>query len=113
MGTINEKIDSRTTQEKREFHDDPGRNREAGGKSRSFGNQQERISGADSPRPDFIGDGDPVIGKLVRQLIDDFANQVARKNEQKKQIEAEIVELATKIQEFNSLLEQLEADKKT
>lgn len=106
MGTINEKVDSRTTQEKREFHDDSGRNRNAEDESRSSRNKQKRISRADSPRPDFIGDGNPISGKLLRQLIDEYTNQVANKK-------AEIVQLESRIQEFNALLEQLEANKQT
>lgn len=113
MGRINEKVDSRAAQEKREFHDDSGRDRKTGSESGSTGNQQERIDRADSSRPNFVGDGNPVTGKIIRQLIDEYANQVASKNEQKKQIEAEIVQLASRIQEFNALLEQLETNNKT
>ena len=113
MGRINEEVDPRAAQEKREFHNDSGRDRKIGSEGGSTGNQQERINRADSPRPDFPGDGHPVTGKIIRQLINDYASQVAQKHDQKKQLEAEILQLDSKIEEFNSLLEQLEANKET
>ncbi|MBE9214561.1 hypothetical protein IQ247_18120 [Plectonema cf. radiosum LEGE 06105] len=106
MHTTNEKVDSWSKEARREFEYDPGRNRDARDESGNVGHQQERAGGADSPRPNFIGDGNPVTGKILRQLIDESENQVATKK-------AEILQLESKIQEFNALLEQLEANKKT
>lgn len=113
MGTMNEKVDSRSAQEKRELYDDSRRDRKTRSESGSFGDKQERIDRKDSSRSDFAGDGHPITGKIVRQLISDYTGQVAQKREQKKQVEEEILQLDSKIEEFNSLLEQLETNNKT
>ena len=105
MGTINEKVDPRSAETKCKFHDDSGWNRTAGSESGSNGDKQERIDRAHSSEPDFIGNGDSVTGKILRQLIDESQSQVANKK-------AEILQLESKIREFNTLLEQLEANKK-
>lgn len=106
MGTINEKVDSRTTQEKRELYNDSRRNRKVRSESRSNGSQQERTDRTDSPRSNFIGDGSAVTGGILRQLIEESKSQVAAKK-------TEILQLESKIQDFNALLEKLEANKET
>ena len=113
MGTINEKVDSWTEKAKREFHNDSRWDKNARRESGDSGNQQERVGGTDSSQQDFIRCGGAVTGGILRQLIDEYTNQVAHRNEQKKQLEAEIVQLASRIQEFNSLLEELETNKQT
>ena len=106
MGTINEKIDSRSTKEKRELYDDTRCNRDARRESGNARSQQERTHREDSPRSNFVGNGSSVTGKILRQLIEESQTQVAAKK-------AEISQLESKIQEFNALLEQLEANKET
>jgi hypothetical protein len=113
MVTMNEKVDSRSAQEKRELFYDSRRDRETRSESTCFGNQQERTDRENSPRSDFSGNGYGITGKIIRQLINDYANQVAQKREQKKQVEEEIVQLDSKIEELNSLLEQIETKNKT
>ncbi|BAY86000.1 hypothetical protein NIES267_55060 [Calothrix parasitica NIES-267] len=113
MGTMNAKVDSRPKQEKYDADAHPGREENAGSKSESSRGEYERIGGTDSSGRLLFGDGCAITGGIIRQLIDEYKNQVANKNEQKSQIEAEIVQLNSRIQEFNSLLEELEANKTT
>lgn len=92
---------------------DTGRDSDVGSKSGGIGNQQKRASRADGSQQDFIGDGSSVTGGILRQLINEYESQLVSENELKKQVEAKIVQIESRIQEFTSLLGQLEADNKT
>lgn len=113
MYTKNEEVYTRAKEAGAEIECDPGCHRDVGCESGSIGNQQERIGGTDSSQQGFIGDGSPVTGGILRQLIDEYNNQLAYENERKQQIEAKIVQIDSRIQEFTSLLEQLETNNKT
>lgn len=106
MHTTNEKIFARSEKGESELKHHAGCSGNAGCESGSNGNQQERTDRADSPRSDFIGDGNPVTGGILRQLIEESKNQVAAKK-------TEISQLESKIQDFNALLERLETNKET
>lgn len=108
-----EKIHARSEQTTNQANCDTGRDSDVGCKSGSIGNQQKRASGADGSRQDFIGDGSSITGGILRQLIDEYESQLVSENELKKQVEAKIVQIESRIQEFTSLLEQLEANKET
>ena len=108
MGTINAKVDPRPEQEKYDADFDSGCKENAGIQGQKLRDKYVGIGGKGCPERIFIGDGQSVNGKIIRQLIDEYTRQVAQKHEQKKQIEIEIVELASRIQEFNILLEEVE-----
>lgn len=120
MHKTNEKISARAKETGNQVEYDSGRDRDAGCESRSTRCKQERISRTYSPQSVFTGDGHSVIGGILRQLIQDYTDQLAFKHEEskrleeeKKRVDAEADQLNTKIQEFNTLLEQLEADNET
>lgn len=120
MNTTHEEISTRSEETRSELKLDSRRNRNAGCESGSDGDKQKRISGTDSPQSVFIGHGQSIIGGIIRQLIKDYNNQLAYKRneskrieEEKKRVDAEIVQIDSKIEEFKTLLEHLEANKKT
>lgn len=113
MGTIDAKIDSRSKQEKHNADFDSGREEDVRGKSKSDRSEYVRTRGTDSSERNFSKDRESASGKIVHQLIDEYNHQIARKHEQKRQIEAEIVELSSRVEEFHTLLEELESDEKS
>jgi hypothetical protein len=113
MSVVNEEVFARSAETSGEVECDTGCDRDARRESGYIGNQQERVSRAHGSRPCFIGDRSPVTGGILRQLIDEYTNQLAYENEQKKQIEEKIERIGSRIQEFNILLEELKSNKKT
>jgi hypothetical protein len=108
-----EKTDARAEQTPNKTDCNSGWNSDVGCQSGSTGNQQKRISRADGPRQNFVGDGSSVTGGILHQLIDEYKSQLVAENELKKQVEAKIVQIESRIEEFVLLLEQLEVEKET
>lgn len=106
MHTTNEKVFTRSEERESELKHHSRRSGNAGCESGSDGSQQKRTDRADSSRSNFIGDGSTVTGGILRQLIEESKSQVAAKK-------TEILQLESKIQDFNALLEKLEANKET
>ena len=120
MHTTNEKILARSAERKSELEHNSRRGADAGHESGSLGDKQERANRKNSERQDFLGDGCSISGGIIRQLIKDYVDQLAYKQdeskrieEEKKRVDEEIVQLSSRIKEFKSLLEQLEANNKT
>lgn len=113
MHKTHEKTYTRSEQTANKADCDSRRDSDAGRKSRSIRNQQKRVSGADGTQQCFIGDGSSVTGGILCQLIEECKSQLASDNELKKQVEAKIAQMESRIQEFTSLLEELESKEKT
>lgn len=111
MHTTNEKINARSTEERRKLQPDSGWDIETGSESGRIGDKQERAGRKNSSRPNFIGDGTAITGKILRQLIEDYESQVASKKEQQEKLQAEINKTVCRIDECRDLLKQIEPNK--
>lgn len=109
MGIKNEKVLTRSTQEKCNAHSDPGRSRSVGRESEINGMQQKRNDRKNCSRPDFFGFGQTITGGMLRQLIEEYKDQLATKKDAINRLSSEIERLKVRIEEFESLEEQLGA----
>ena len=113
MSVVDEKVFAWPEETSCKTERDTRCNTDARRESGDIGNQQKRIGGTNGTGQDFVGNGSPITGGILRQLIDEYKNQLAHENEQKKQIEAKIGRIDSRIKEFSSLLEELENNSKS
>lgn len=123
MGITNgEKVDTRREEEERHVHPDTGGNRTTGNQGEISWHQQKRANRTDSKEPSIFGSGSSVTGGMLRQLISDYRDQKAAKqneirrieeekqrlDEQKNRLEDEAKKLQARIEEFESLQKDLD-----
>jgi hypothetical protein len=112
MGRTNAKVDPRSEQEKYNADFDPRWQGNVRSQGEIDGSKYERTCRTDSSQSNFIDDGSPAVGKIVRHLIEKDMDQLAYKEEQKKRLEIEIAEIKRRIEENQSILGQVEASNK-
>lgn len=76
--------------------------------SKLIGNQSQRTNRANSAQPLVLDTGKTIPGGMLRQLISDYRDQVARKQALIEQTENEIDFLQSRIAQFEELAEELE-----
>jgi hypothetical protein len=107
MGNIDGKKDEdsspRTEEEGFYSHTHAGRGGDAGRQSEISWHQQERIDRANCSQSTLLSTREAVTGKMLRQLIGEYREQVAIKKN-------EIQHLEARIQEFEALEKELEGE---
>lgn len=119
MGNIDGKEDkdsgTRAEEERLYAYAHAGRGGNVGCQSQGSGNQQKRIDRENSQKPSIFSFRISDIGGMLRQLISDYRDQVAKKKhqiqrieEEKQRLNDETQQLEARIQEFEALQEDLE-----
>ncbi|AFY31615.1 hypothetical protein Cal7507_1141 [Calothrix sp. PCC 7507] len=106
-GRKNEKATAWAEEERPNVNSLPRGCGEIGSEGQSARSQQERAGRAISERSSVFSCGTAVTGGMLDHLIDDCRIQVARKKEEKQQIENEIERLESKISEIEELKQEL------
>lgn len=106
-GRKNEKAFTRAEEEGLNVDLDTRRRREAGSESESFRNQQERIDRTDCQRSSLICFGTAATGGMIDHLIDDYANQVAQKEQEIKRLSDDIDRHAEEVKRLNFRIQEL------
>ena len=107
MGINNEKINARTKEKECNAYSDPGWGDSIGRESENNGMQQERNGGKNRSRSNFYRFGQTITGGMLRQLIEEYKDQLATKEDSINRLLSEVQRLKTRIEEFESLEEQL------
>ncbi|MEA5622510.1 hypothetical protein VB740_05995 [Nostoc sp. UHCC 0251] len=115
MGITNEEAVARGEEKERHVYTDARRYADAGRESESDWHQQERINRANSSEPSLFGSRPTITGGMLGQLIKDYRDQLASKKHQVQFLqnliqnaESEANRLEERIQEFETLQEELE-----
>ena len=108
MGINGEKIFTRTKEEECNAYSDTGWSNSFGRESKIDGLQQERDDREDRSGSDFYRFGQAITGGMLRQLIEEYKDQLAAKKDTINRLASEAERLKTRIKEFESLEEQLD-----
>lgn len=76
-------------------------------------NQQERVDRADSSESSVFFCGESIVGGTIRQLIRDYEEQLVIKQEEFNRVSEDLKRVNYRINEFKSLLQELESQKET
>lgn len=117
MGITNAETNPRGTEEKRDVYADTGRDEDVGGESQTSRHQQKRVNRANRSKQSLFRSTETITGGMLTQLIEDYRAQLAsKKNEIQflqtliQNSENEALRLEARIQEFESLQEELEEE---
>jgi len=84
-----------------------GRRRVAGYQSQSAGSQPQRVNRTHCQRASYLRLGSETDGGVVKDLIDEYRDQVAIKKATIKSLELEIDQIESRIQQFETIQVQL------
>lgn len=108
--TKDEKAAARAEEERLNINVDPRRGGQIRGESQSPWTEQERIDRADSQRSSiFSSPGTTVTGGMLDHLIDDYAGQVAVKEQEITRLNEDINRYRDEVGRLNFRIEELKA----
>ena len=111
MGINNEEIFARAEEKKCNVHPDTRWGGSSRRESEINGVQQKRNDREDCSRSDIFRFGQRIAGGMLRQLIEEYKDQVATKKDAIERLASEIERLTTRIEEFESLEKQIDSTK--
>jgi hypothetical protein len=108
MGIKHEEADARAKEKGRNTDSDSRRCADVGRKSEGNGSQQKRADRTNCQESSIFTTGSTITGGMLRHLNDEYRQQLANKKHERQLIDAEILRIESRIQEFEALESELE-----
>jgi hypothetical protein len=108
MGIKHEEADARAKEKGRNNDTDSRRGADVGRESEGDGSQQERTDRTNCQKSSIFTAGSTITGGMLRQLNSEYRQQLANKKHERDLVDAEILRIESRIQEFEALEAELE-----